>query len=415
MDFFQLPIPAKTLMFIRQTLVLFLLLCVTGCGIANNLRLRQANDDLLPQWNSSEATAQLTAEFNGYKPYIRVLVNGTTELKLLLDTGASFSLLWDSAPVRQLQLQQGYPLEVGGFGQQQDSVAFQTELASVAVGPALFEKVQVAMIQMANTGYFLTPEEATYDGVIGHDLLRHFSWVFDRSSGQISLSPQPYQAAKNEQMQPFTISWRKVVVQSSLQLNSQTRIDKELLLDTGSRHYLKINQAYLNNQNIQLDGKLREGADFGMSGRHPNLRGKINELQLGAQTMARVPVNILPADDEDDWWLVGSGVLMQHRLVLDYLSQRWLLQPLPQQPFQARFNLTGLELRKLQSGRFIVRDNLNPALQAWLKVGDEVLQINGIASADISKLTWLGLSSKAGLLTLCRAAADCRSIRLTAE
>lgn len=416
MDFFLLPIPAKTQMFIRQTLVLLLLLlCVTGCGIANNLRLRQANDDLQPQWNSSEATAQLKAEFNGYKPYIWVLVNGTTELKLLLDTGASFSLLWDTAPVRQLQLQQGYQLEVGGFGQQQDSAAFQTELASVAVGPALFEKVQVAMIQMASTAYFLTPEEATYDGVIGHDLLRHFSWVFDRSAGQISLSPQPYLAAQNEQMQPFTISWRKVVVQSSLQFNSQTRIDKELLLDTGSRHYLKINQAYLDNQHIQLDGKLREGADFGMSGRHSNQRGKITALQLGDQTMAQVPVNILPADDEDDWWLVGSGVLMQHRLVLDYLSQRWLLQPLPQQPFQARFNLTGLELRKLQSGRFIVRDNLNPALQGWLKVGDEVLQMNGIASADISKLAWLDLSSKAGSLTLCRAAADCRSIKLTAD
>lgn len=152
-----------------------------------------------------------------------------------------------------------------------------------------------------------------------------------------------------------------------------------------------------------------------MSGRHSNQRGKITALQLGAQTMAEVPVNILPADDEDDWWLVGSGVLMQHRLVLDYLSQRWLLQPLPQQPFQALFNLTGIELRKLQSGRFIVRDNLKTALQGWLKVGDEVLQVNGIASEDISELAWLDLSSKAGALTLCRAAADRRSIRLIAD
>ena len=416
MDFVQLPIPAKSQLFLRQQLLLLLLLlCLTGCGIANNLRLRQANDALQPQWQSSSATAQLKAEFQGYKPYIRVRVNDSTELKLLVDTGASFSLLWDTAPVRQLQLQQGYPLEVGGFGQQQDSAAFQAELASVAVGPALFEKVQVAVIPMAGTGYFLKPEEATFDGVIGHDLIRHFSWVFDRSLGQISLSPQPYQAAENEQLQPFAISWRKVVVQSSLQLNSQTRIDQELLLDTGSRHYLKINQAYLDNNNIQLDGKLREGVDFGISGRHANQRGNIRELKLGGQTMAPMPANILPADDEDDWWLVGSGVLMQHRLVLDYLSQRWLLQPLPRQPFQARLNLTGLELRKLTNGRFIVRDNLNPALQGWLQAGDEVTQMNGIGSEEISELSWLDLSSKAGSLTLCRAAADCRSILLSAD
>ena len=416
MDVFQLPSPAKALMCIgKQAVLCLLLLCLTGCGIANNLRLRQANDDLQPQWTSREQIAQLQAEFDGYKPYIRVRVNSSTELKLQVDTGASFSILWDTAPVRQLQLQQGYLLEVGGFGQQQDSAAFQAELASVAVGPALFEKVHVAVIPMAGTGYFLKPEEATFDGVMGHDLLRHFSWVFDRSRGQISLSPQPYQAADNEQLQPFTISWRKVVVQSSLQLNSHTRIDQELLLDTGSRHYLKINQAYLDNNNIQLDGTLRDGADFGMSGRHANQRGKIHELKLGGQTMAPVPANILPADDEDDWWLVGSGVLMQHRLVLDYLSQRWLLQPLPLQPFQARFNLTGLELRKLTNGRFIVRDNLNPALQGWLQVGDEVTQLNGIGSEEISQLSWLDLSSQAGSLTLCRTAADCRSILLRAD
>jgi len=119
-----------------------------------------------------------------------------------------------------------------------------------------------------------------------------------------------------------------------------------------------------------------------LSDRHANQRGKIRELKLGGQTMSPVPAYILPADDEDDWLLVGSGVLMQHRLVLDNLSQRWLLQPSPQQPFQPRFNFTGLKLRKLQSGRFILRDNLNLASQGALNAGDEVTHINGIATAD---------------------------------
>ena len=112
----KLTSPASmTLLIRRQLLPLLLLMLLSGCGIANNLRLRQANDHLQPQWNSSTVVAQLKAEFNGYKPYIRVLVNETTELKLLVDTGASFSLLWDTAPVRQLDLKPGYQLEVGGF------------------------------------------------------------------------------------------------------------------------------------------------------------------------------------------------------------------------------------------------------------------------------------------------------------
>lgn len=395
-------------------LVLLVLAQLAGCGAANNLRLRQANDNLTMQWTVPAPTAQLQAEFSGYRPFIRVRVNAQTELSLLVDSGAAFSVLWDTAAVRRLQLKRGYPLAVGGFGTAADSAAYQSVLSSLEVGPARFSEVQVALVPRAGTGYFLQPDEAVFDGVMGYDLMRHFSWEFDRLHGRIQLSSLPYVPKPTELMQPFEINWRKVVVKSQIQLNSTVRLAQDLLLDTGSRHFLKINALYLQQRQLRLDGPLRDGADFGLSGRHANQRGEIINLQLGSQHLAPVPVNLMPADDADDWWVLGSGVLMQHRLVLDYLSAQWLIQPQHAAPYQARSNLTGLELRKLSSGFFIVRDNLNPQLQGWLAPGDQLVQIAGLAATAVDEWRWIELSSTAGSLQLCKAASrpDCRDIRL---
>jgi hypothetical protein len=147
----------------RCALVLLVLVQLAGCGVANNLRLRQANDNLTMQWTAP--AAQLQAEFSGYRPFILVRVNAQTELRLLVDSGAAFSVLWDTAAVRQLQLKRGSPLAVGGFGTAADSAAYQSVLSSLEVGPAWFSGVQVALVPRAGTGYFLRPEEAVFDGV----------------------------------------------------------------------------------------------------------------------------------------------------------------------------------------------------------------------------------------------------------
>ncbi len=399
----------------RFLLLSCVILLLYGCGIANNFRLRQANDGLSMHWTASTQSQRLLAQFEGFRPFIRVRVNQQTELMLLVDSGAAFTVLWDTAAVQQLKLAQGYPLEVGGFGTDKDASAYQSTLALVDLGPARFEQVQVAVVPLAASSYFLQPDEAVFDGVLGYDLMRHFSWEFDRMAGRIMLSSQPYSPGPDEQMQPFEISWRKVVVKSSIQLNSTVRLAQDVLLDTGSRHFLKINALYLQEHQLNLDGPLREGADFGLSGRHANLRGQVRSLQLGAVQLSPVPVNLMAADDADDWWLVGSGVLMQHQLVLDYLSGQWLLQSQHDAPYLAQSNLTGLELRKLSNGFFIVRDNLNPQLQGWLAPGDQIVRIAGFAANEVNELRWIELSSTTGSLQLCKAAAtkDCRDILLS--
>ena len=180
---------------------LFLLLSValllSGCGIVNKVRLMNANDDLKPRWSTDEnevEQAQPKADFDYAKPYVYALVNGKTKLKMLIDTGSSITMLFDTEKVKSLALVPGYELEIGGNGGSENSRAFQTEIASLALDTVSFRGVNVGYIPISQTQYFLRREQANFDGVIGNDLLRELVWHFDRDQQLIRI----YSALPND-------------------------------------------------------------------------------------------------------------------------------------------------------------------------------------------------------------------------
>lgn len=394
-------------------LTLCLLLCplgwLTGCETANYLRLRSANNALLPQWPAGQPDQQFSAWYLGEKPYIHIRVQGprgeTQSLLMLLDTGASFSMLFDSPAVRQLHLPQGYPLSLGGWGDQQDSQAWQTKVARLSLAEVHFDDVQLAYIPASRSPYFLRPDELVFDGVIGHDLLRHFRWTFDRQAQLIGLSARPYQPVAADISLPLQESWRKISVAGTLAFNAQQQVRRDFIIDTGSRHYLKLSAAYPPSQQIALPATQVTAADFGLSGKTEHQRVTLTGLQLGALQLKNIHTNLIPSDDPDDWWVLGSALLNQFVSVIDYPAQQLYLRPYHGQPFRSRYNLAGLELRKIQSGAFVVRYLFPqlPAADSGLQVGDLIEQINGLAASDLSEADWLALTDQPQPLKLCTA------------
>ena len=75
----------------------FMLLCMislSGCSVVNTLRMKSANDDIVPLWAKAQSIQHFDATYIGHKPYITVNANGQ-DLLFLIDTGASFSILFD--------------------------------------------------------------------------------------------------------------------------------------------------------------------------------------------------------------------------------------------------------------------------------------------------------------------------------
>ncbi|OUS26602.1 hypothetical protein A9Q98_10215 [Thalassotalea sp. 42_200_T64] len=66
---------------------------------------------------------------------------------------------------------------------------------------------------------------------------------------------------------PFNTFLSKLKVESETDFGQGQITKQELIIDTGSRYYLKVDAAYIYNENIELPSPQITAADFGLSGR----------------------------------------------------------------------------------------------------------------------------------------------------
>ncbi len=375
----------------------FILFISMGCETFNSLRMMQVNSEIEPIYadelvNRNQNRLQLESTFLGEKPYIYATVDGV-KLLFLVDTGARFPMLMDSPKVQQMKLNRGFDIALSGWGDEEESQAYQTDIKRIDFGGVYFENVKAAFIPTSKTQYFLRKDEAVYDGVIGHDIMQHFTWEFDKSQNSIVISSEKYIPESNAQYLELSSFFSKISIDGHLTFNSEVTVNESFIIDTGSRHYLKLSSAYPKIHDIKINSTRVRAADFGLSGKTEHDRVTLPKLRLGDIHVENIKVNLIPSDDEDDWWIIGNAFLNQFKTVIDYKNGAFYL--VPQKAFVTNYNLMGLELRKVQSGHFVVRfvfPNL-PASYTDIQVGDLVTQINGVESSEISLEAYNDISS----------------------
>lgn len=403
----------------RQVFLLFLMMTVlSGCSVVNSLRMIYANDDvtpILPEGQEQTFQQSVEAFYIGEKPYIQVLVNGDTSLLFLIDTGASFTMLFDTDKTAGLTLNKGFPLELRGWGDERNTPAFQTQLQSLAIGDAIFNEVNVGYIPISTSQYYLVSEEVIFDGVIGHDLLRHFNWMFDKQEAKITLSRKSYATQLDDVQIPIEPFFSKITMPVSMRINGKV-YDREVYIDTGSRHYFKFNTAFVKNNDIELPSPQIEASDFGLSGEAKHVRIRLPSLMLGGMTLDGIKANVIEAEDEDDFSVVGSALMNQFVTIIDYQSNIITFRAYPDDTFKTQFNLAGLDLRKLQNGNLLVRFVFPqlPTAREGIEAGSEITSINGISSHTISEQDWLSMATIPGTFEFCFVSGSCKVINTAA-
>jgi len=394
-----------------------LVICLTGCDVLNIMRMRYANESAIPNWQNTQNHVQIKTDYISDKPYVKAIVNGKTELKFLIDTGASFTVLKDSQKVKALGLTPGFELRAGGWGDGQASSAFQTELESIDLGGIRFDNFKVAFLPTSKSQYFLSEDEVVYDGVIGHDILRHFSWTFNRQTGETQVSNQAYEIADHHSVLPIEIFLSKLYIPLTIDFGRNQIHEHDVIIDTGSRHYLKLSSSFIPEHDITTNTKIT-AADFGLSGLAEHQRIAVDEVKIGNNVFGKTKVNLINSDedDPDDWWVIGNALLSKQTYTVDYFSNKLILDKPYDASKTSRFNLLGLELRKTRQGSFIVRyvfPNL-PASNQPIKVGDRISSINGKSATDLTEEDWLDITNTLGTHQICLAESRNRCFQLDA-
>jgi predicted aspartyl protease len=136
-----------------------------------------------PAATNLTATTTVPIQFTGDSMLVRATFNGTQPAVLLLDTGASLTVI---RPLMLARLGISIPrdarrehLHVAGGGTM--AVAFVT-LGSLQVGQARLENFEVGVAEV-------TPESAVLDGLLGADFLQRFRVTLDRHARRLTLAP----------------------------------------------------------------------------------------------------------------------------------------------------------------------------------------------------------------------------------
>jgi len=401
----------------RLVCLIISIMLLSGCTFVNQLRLRNANDHLEPVWQNDATESFLETNYDGEKPYVYATINGVEGFKFLVDTGASITILQDTAKVKALNLERGYDLAIAGWGDEQDSPVFQSELITLELDNAKFEKVNIAFMPVTETKYYLRKDEAVFDGVLGHDVIKHFNWTFDKRNNQVIINSASLPVPESAFTLPIEIYFSKLYIDSSIDFGKQQQLEHELIIDTGSRHYLKINSLYLEENQYQLPEPSITAVDFGVSGRALHQRITVPKLSLGGLSINNVKANLIKSDDDDDFWIIGSALLNQYISIIDYQTNQLHLIEYPNSEYRTRYNLIGLELRKIISGEFVVRfvfpDIVSDSID--IKEGDLITSIDGIQSKEISLEKWLTITGSGGEHHICRKRIEIVCSNLTAK
>lgn len=129
-------------------------------------------------------------------------------------------------------------------------------------------------------------------------------------------------------------------------------------------------------------------------------------------TLNSVKSNIIYAEDEDDFSVVGSALMNQFITMIDYQNDVMVNRPYPNISFTNHYNLAGLDLRKLRNDLLLVR-HVFPGLitdNSGFAAGNVVTSINGISTEDITKKDWLEMAAQPATFNFCFESKPCTSI-----
>jgi C-terminal processing protease CtpA/Prc len=98
--------------------------------------------------------------------------------------------------------------------------------------------------------------------------------------------------------------------------------------------------------------------------------------------------------------------------IIDYQNDFIVFRPYSDSRFSSLYNLAGLDLRKLQGGKLLVR-HVFPGLVAdknGFTAGMVVTSINGVSTTEITEEDWLRMSAQPASFSFCFEKQQCTTI-----
>lgn len=314
--------------------------------------------------------------------FIPVTINGQGPFHLILDTGASLSVIPDVAH------KAGLKVESSGetYGTGEKTVPIQnTHVRDLAFGPVHLENVECGIIDMADSSYVFG--RVPVDGALGLEVFQKYVVQHDYSRRELTFyDPATYTYSGPGESFPFERDGDIPVIDATFD-----GIAARFAVDTGARSALILYGPFVAANKIteKYHATFQGVSGWGIGGPVRSYMVRSQSLKIGKvelhDLIARLSLNKSGATaSSGKAGLIGPDVLKQFTFICDYARSRLIFEKNENFGVRDHYDRSGMWISQ-KGDAFEVFDVIpgGPADHAGLKVGDAILAVNGKSTAQL--------------------------------
>jgi len=352
----------------------------TPCAASGLENIQNGNIRSRHVWRAAGDHVDVPFQWHDGHLIIPVRVEGNAQVRLAFDTGASATVLFETARTRFLSLQSDGQIRVGSADGRPGTPVNIVPDVAIEVGTIGIERLTILHVPLATSPIFGSADEAYFDGAIGYDLLRLFVTEIDyvRQTIRFWRKRSPERTTRWKAL-PIDVTARVPYVAVKLHDENSTADGVKLLVDTGAPLYAYMNPELIDGMDVPSRSYLTRGNGF--NGPFERRSGRLRVFDIGGHRFDDLLVNFDRTDFKDlgrGVGLIGNGVLANFDLLLDYSARTLSIRPNAHFTAVSAADRSGIDLEPHTLGGIVqsIADG-SGAGKIGLKRGDVVTRLDG--------------------------------------
>ncbi len=329
---------------------------------------------------------------------VPVVINGQLPLKFILDTGVRTTILTEKAFSDILNLQYSRHYQVSGPGGEKLVEAYITNDVTLDM-PGIHGQGHAMLVLEKDYLELRNYLGTDVQGILGYEVFSRFVVEIDYESRQLTIaSPEFYKPRKKYQELEIRIEDTKPYVELPITFLSGTKMIAKLLVDTGASHGLMLD-ATSDGRIVIPEKHINSLIGRGLAGTINGKIARVKSIELGRYKLEGVVANFpnpedygnpdsLKSTDIFRHGAIGGDLLRRFSTVFNFPLGKMYLKKNLAYSRNFNFNISGLTFKAkgVRLRRFEVTDvrKGSSAELADLRVGDELVAINGVAASEFT-------------------------------
>lgn len=333
--------------------------------------------------------AEIPFELEGNHIFIQLTINHSEQLDFVFDTGAGSTVI-NSETAKKLNFAASKTTTTtGASGKTQSSII---KKKSVQLESIELDKIDLLSVPLSHLERSIGKD---IDGIIGYDLLKKYVTEIDYNNSKLMFyESKSYEYQGSGELVRIDIGDVPTAVFQII-LKDGTYVNEEFLLDTGASGTISFTSPF--SKRSQIRNKIDKTYSNNSRGLSANVAqvevGRIKNLKILDFEFENIPVSIY--DTEVGFFaskkvagIIGNEVLKRFNITFDYKRKKtyWVEnKQYINEPFYVQNS--GLTFSLNSNKSKVIIDHIIPnssGAKSELKIGDEIIEIDGVKAVDSS-------------------------------